>query len=103
MRVCLGIDQPGVDPHLAARPLDTAFQHIADAELAADLLCGERLVAIREGGMARDHERVRDPRQIGRQIVGDPVRKVLLVGVAAEIDEGQYDDRQARRDDRLRD
>jgi hypothetical protein len=44
-----------------------------------------------------------DPRQIGCQIVGDTVRKVLLVSVVAEVGEWQHDDRQARRDGGRRD
>src|SRR6516162_6583448 len=37
MRVGLGIDQPGVDTDLVASPPNASFQHIAHAELAADL------------------------------------------------------------------
>ena len=102
MRVGLGIDQLGVDADLVARPPDAPFQHIAHAQLAADLLRVDRLVLIGERGIARDHEHIRDPRQIGRQILGDPVGEILLIRVVAEIGEGQHDDRQARRQRRRR-
>ena len=52
--------------------------------------------------LQRDHEHVRDPRQISRQIPGDPVGEILLFGIVAQIDKGQHDDRQARRGRRLR-
>jgi hypothetical protein len=61
MRVCFGIDQLGIDADLIARPLDTPFQHIADAQQSADLLRVGRLVPIGERGIACDHEHVRDP------------------------------------------
>jgi hypothetical protein len=103
MRAGRGIDQLGIDADLIARPLDATLQHIADAQLAADLLCVGRLVPIGERGAARDHEHIRDPRQVGREIVGNPIGKILLAGIITEIDEGQHDDRQARCDERLRD
>jgi hypothetical protein len=52
MRVGLGIDQLGAHTHLVARPLDAPFQHIAHAQLAADLLRASGPVAIGEGRIA---------------------------------------------------
>ena len=92
MGIDLGIDQLGSNADSAARPLDASFQHITYAQLAPDLLGVDRLVPIGERGIARDHETVGDPRQIGRQILGDPVGKILLVGVVAEIRKRQHDD-----------
>jgi hypothetical protein len=51
MRVCLGVDQLGIDANLFARPLDAAFEHIAHGELAADLLSTNRLVPISESAV----------------------------------------------------
>src|SRR5438445_230921 len=83
-RVGFGVDQLGVDADLIARPSDAPFEHVAHPQLAADLLRVDRLVPIGERGIARDHEATRDPRQIGRQILGDSVREILLVGVVVE-------------------
>jgi len=83
--------------------LDAPFQQVTHAELAADLLRIDRLVLVGEGAIARDYEHASDPRQIGRQILGDAVGKVLLVGVFAEIGKRQHDNRQARRDEGLGD
>src|SRR5271166_5486393 len=94
MRVGLGIDQLDIDAYLATRATDASFQHIAHAELTADLLRIYRLVSIGKGSIARDHEHVGEPRQIGREVVGDPIGKILLTPVLAEIREGQHNDRQ---------
>jgi hypothetical protein len=40
---------------------------------------------------------VRESRQVGRQIIGDAIGKILLLTVVGEIGKGQHDDRQARR------
>src|SRR6516165_4691630 len=61
MCVALGIDQLGVNADLVARASDTPFKHIAHAQLATDLLRVDGLVPVRERGIARDHETVRNP------------------------------------------
>jgi hypothetical protein len=48
MRIGLGVDQLGIDADLIARPTDASFKHVADAQLAADLLRIGRLVPIGE-------------------------------------------------------
>jgi hypothetical protein len=40
---------------------------------------------------------MREPREIGRDIVGDAVGEILLLGVIAENGERQHDNRQARK------
>src|SRR5215831_6582217 len=102
MRVVLGADELGSDAQLTGQPLDTSLQYVVYAELVADLPRVDRLVAVGESGIARDHKHIVDPRQIGRYILGDPIGKILLLGVIAEIGKWQHDDRQTRRDKRLR-
>ena len=97
MRVALGIDQLRINAELVARPPDAPFEHIAHTKLAANLLGVCPLVLKGERGIARDHERAPDARQIGREILGDPVREILLLTVVAEVREGQHDNRQTRR------
>src|SRR6516164_5082388 len=94
--MCVGfsIDQLGTDTYLVARPLDAPLQHIAHSQLPTDLLCVSRPVPIGERGIARDHEHVCEPRQIGRQILGNAVGKILLFAVVAQIDERQDHNRQ---------
>ena len=97
MRIGFGVDQLGSDADPVSRPLDASFQHIAHAQLAADLFGVDALALVGECGIARDHEHVGDPRQIGREILGNPVCEILLVGVVAKVGEREHDDRQARR------
>ena len=93
MRIGLSVDQLGVDPHLVAQAANAAFQHITHTELAADLPGVDPLVLKSESGIARDDDHIGEPRQIGRQILGDPIREILLFGIVAEICKGQYHDR----------
>ena len=79
MRAGFGIDQLRVHPNLVTGPPHAAFEDIANAELAADLLYVDRLALVGKSGVAGDHEAAGDPRQIGRQIVGDPVGEIFLV------------------------
>jgi hypothetical protein len=99
MRVGRGVDQLGVDAEPVARPPDAPFEHVAHTKLAADLLGVDGLVPIGERGIARDHEHILEPREIGRQILGDPVREILLLPIVAEVCKGEDDDRQTRRRD----
>src|SRR5215472_4815946 len=55
VRISFGVYQLSVDANLAARPTDAAFQHVAYAQLAADLLGVDRLIPISECGIARNH------------------------------------------------
>src|SRR5215469_13783850 len=95
MRVGRSIDKLSIDPNLSTQPTDASFQYVAYAQLASDLLRDDWLVPVRERGIARDHEHIRDPRQIGRQILGNAVREILLLRIIAEVTEGQHYDRQA--------
>src|SRR5215471_3066110 len=75
------------------RPPDTPFEYVANPKLAADLLGVDGFFAIGERGIARNHQHTHEPRQIGRQVFGDPVREILLLPVVAKIRKGQDDDR----------
>jgi|SRR6516162_855923 len=99
MRVCLGIDQLSVDPNLIGRPPDAAFEHVAHTKLATDLLRVDRLVPIGERSVARNHQRLLDPRQIRRQILSYSIGEILLLRITAQVGERQDDNRQAWRSD----
>jgi len=98
-----GVNQLSVDADQVTGSPDTPFEHIADAQLTANLLRIDGFVPVRECGIARDHEHVFEPRQIGCQIFADPVCEILLVRVVAEVSKRQHDDRQTWRSDGLRD
>ena len=97
MYIRFGIDQLCRHADLTLRPLDLSLQHIAYAKLAADLLCFDRPVPVRESGVARDDEHVRDAREIGREISGDTVGKILLFRIVAQVQKRQHDNRWTER------
>ena len=53
----LGVDELNVDAHAGSAALDAALQHIADVQLAPDLLQIDGLALVGECGVAPDHER----------------------------------------------
>ena len=94
-----GVDELHVDAHAVSAALNAALQHIADVQLAPDLLHVDGLALVGERRVARDHDRASYPREVGREAFRDPVDEMLLLRVAADIGERQDDDREARRAD----
>ncbi len=86
---------PRRDASVVAVPLDAPFQQIAHTEFAGDLLGIHWPILLGEGAVARDYEHASDPRQISGEVLGNSVPEVLLIGVVAEIGEGQHDNRRA--------
>src|SRR5262245_14968782 len=74
----LGIDQLGVYADLIPMALDTAFENITHAQFTTQLLCIDRFALIGERGISGDHQAPLDTRDIGRKILGNPVREILL-------------------------
>src|SRR5207249_10548166 len=65
-----GIYQLGGDPQPVAGLADRAFEHVADTELAPDLLHIDRLALIGEARIARDDEQPADrseERRVGKE------------------------------------
>src|SRR6516225_8166245 len=91
-----GIDQLHVHPKAVAATLHRAFEHIADVQLTSQLLYVDRLALEGERGVARNHERAIDTRQIRSQALGYAIRKIVLLGTAAYIGERQHHQGQAR-------
>src|SRR5271170_4949059 len=75
MSVGLCVDQLGVDTKLCCRSVYAAFEYIAHVQLAPNLFSVDRLVSVGERGIARNHEHIREARQIGRHVVGDASAK----------------------------
>src|ERR1700730_13752049 len=96
MRAALGIDQLHVDQHLIAASSYAAFHDIANPQIAPDMFSIDSLALVGKGCVAGDHEAPRNPRQIGRQIIGNAVREILLVRVVRKVREGKDNDRQRR-------
>src|SRR6516225_8907064 len=103
MNIRLDVDQLGVDADPITQPTDAPFEQVSYTEVEADLLGVNRLVPIGECRIARYYEHIRQPRQIGRQILSNPICEVLLLGIGVKVGERQYDDRQALSGDGLAD
>src|SRR6266446_1191527 len=93
MRTVFSIDQLHVYPNLVIRPSHAALEDVMYSEFAAEPLQVDGFAFVSKRGVAGDHEAARNPREIGRQIVGDAVHEILLVWVVRQVREGQYDDR----------
>ena len=96
MRARARIDESGVDADPVLVALHRTFEDVAHAELPADVSGVDVLALEAEGGIAGDHEAIVDTRQIGRQILRDAVREIILVRVVREIGEGKDYDRKTR-------
>ena len=81
------------DAHAVAAFAHAALNHIADAKLLGDLLHVDGLALIGERRVARDHK---EPAQLGQcscDVLADAVGEILLLRIAAHIDEGKHGDR----------
>jgi hypothetical protein len=93
VRAGAGIDELRRDPHALARLAHAAFEHVAHAELARGLLHVDGPAFVDKARVARDDEEPAEARQRGDDVLRDAVGEVLLLGLAAQIREGQHRDR----------
>src|SRR5262249_2560839 len=78
--------------HAIATFAHAAFDQIVDPEFLADLFGVYRLAFVDEGGIASDDE---EPAYLGQcryDVLADAVRKIVLLRLAAHVDEGKYRD-----------
>ena len=92
MRLGLAVDELHGDAHAIRRLAHAAFDHVVDAEVPRDLLQLHRLALVHEHGVAGDDEQVAEARQLGDDVLGQPVGEELLFRVAAHVEEGQHGD-----------
>ena len=93
MRSGCGVDELPGDAHAIAGLAHAAFEHVAHAELAADLLHVDRPALVGEGRIARDDEQPLDARKAGDDVVDHAVGEIFLLGIAAHVLERQHGDR----------
>src|SRR5215831_16609287 len=93
MSVGPGVDQLRRDAHAAGGSTHRAFEHVADAELAPDLLHIDRLALVRKGRIAGDDEEPTDAGERGDDLLDHTVCEIFLLGVTAHIGEGQHGNR----------
>jgi hypothetical protein len=97
MGAALGVNELDIDPHPATRALNTALEHVANVQFAADPFHIAASALVVEGGVARDHEGARNAREIGGQALGDAIDEIVLLRVAGQVGQGQDDDGKTRR------
>src|SRR5207302_5351754 len=92
LKASAGIDQLDIDAHLIARFADTAFEKVADSELATDV--GRGLVGNfkRRHGRARSYVHTLDFGKFCRDFIGHAVAEVGAALFGAEILEGKHSD-----------
>ena len=93
MHVSGSIDQLAGDAHPVPSFPDRAFEDVAHAELARDLLHVDRFALVGEARIAGDHEQPGAARDCGGDFLDHAVGEVILSGVAAQIGERQHRDR----------
>jgi len=93
MRPGLCRDQLGVHSQHVAQLPHAAFQCIAHAKVLAERAHVHRLTLIGICRLTRDDEHPRHTGQIGRQVFGNGIGQIILGPIAAQILEGQHDDR----------
>src|SRR5262249_37488169 len=88
-----GVDQLRRDPYATPRLAHGAFEHIAHAEFAPDLLHIDGAAFVGEARVAGDDEEPFDPRKRSDDLLDHAVGKIFLLGVAAHVLEWQDRDR----------
>ena len=91
MLSCRGIDQLRGDPHLVVRLAYAAFQHVLHPQLSAHVLHLHRLAFVGEGRVTSDDKEAGDLREVRRNVFGDAVAEILLLGIITHVGEGQHD------------
>ena len=91
MGAAFGVDELRVHPNLLASAPHAAFEDIANAELATDLLHVNRFALVGKGRVPGDHKAPGNPRKVGGEIVRDAIGEVFLVRVVRQVGERQDD------------
>ena len=84
------IDQLRRDPHPIAGAPDAAFDHVTHAQLARHLADVHGRTLVGERRAARNHKKLAVARQVGDDVLGDPIGEIFLFGIAAHIGERQH-------------
>ena len=84
-----GVDQLSVDSHPITRPLNTAFQDIANPQFLADLLHLHRLALVSEARVAGDYEKEFEFGKGRDDVVRDPIDEIFLLRITAMLTKGR--------------
>jgi hypothetical protein len=93
MRARHGINQLPCDANFPRRLAHRPLKDVTHAKLASDLLDIDGSALESETRIASDHEQRFKPRKCYGDLLNHSVRKILLLGIAAQVLERQYGDR----------
>jgi hypothetical protein len=79
------LDQLACDTNAARSTADAAFQHIANAKLSANLTYIYRTALVGEGRVASDHKQPSGAGECCGDVLGNTIRKILLLQVTAYV------------------
>lgn len=85
-----GVEKLDGRSYPAAHLAHASLRHVADTELAADPFDLGRLALVGEAGMAGDDEQRPESRQLGDDVPCDPIRKIVLPGITAQVGERKH-------------
>ena len=83
--VTAGLDQLRGDAQAVAGPADAAAQYIGGAQFCAHLGRGHRLVAVGEHGRTREDAQPLNVGQLGDDVLGHAIAKILIFLGAAQV------------------
>src|SRR5258708_39947380 len=89
MRTAGSVDELTRDAHLVTGFAFAGFKHVTFPKLATDLLYVHGPAFVDEARIAGDDEQARKAAKRRDDVLHDPIRKVLLLRVAAQTLEGQ--------------
>jgi hypothetical protein len=92
MLVALRRDELRRDPHAVGGPPDRPLDHGLCAQLLGDLRQARVGALVPHGGGSGDHAKSADPGQPRHDVFRHAVAEVLVLGIAAQVGEGQYHD-----------
>src|ERR1700721_4380138 len=96
MRASLSINELRTYSDPVTALLLAAFQYITHSEISADLLYVNAFALVSERGAAGDYKAMANTGEAGGQLLCNDIRQIVLRWIAAQIGEGQNDQRQAR-------
>ena len=89
MAACPCIDELGGHPNLIATRLNAAFEYIADAEIAANGPHVRGLASVNLSRITSDDKQVLRVREVGNDILGNPVGEVIPFRILSNVLERQ--------------
>ena len=90
MAASLGFDQFNVDTNVLARPSNAAVEEVACIEQAADLARRDIPAFELEAGRFGCDKQIREAAERRYDVLGDPVAKEILSGIARQVLERQH-------------